>query len=149
METSSINDMDISIDTLSVVASNIEDKIGSTEGTLAELKNYTESSHSVSSSGGVLIIDLSYPASVFYTTLTESITAVTLTNAPSGVVSITLEVTQHASSPKTLLWGSGWMYNNSTAPTVTATVSRKDFFVIYTRDGGATKIVGPSWYNVA
>jgi len=127
----------------------IDSKLGSEPGSLVVLKNYVETAGSVSSTAGVLTLDLSRELTTFYITLTEDITSVVLSNVPSGVVSVTLEVTQHASAPKTITWGAGWQYHNSVAPEVTATVSVKDFFVIYTRNGGSTKIVAPSWYNVA
>lgn len=131
-------------------ATNLESKVGPGTGTGAALKDYTEAAQSISSSSGVVTIDLSQPVSHYYLTLTENVTSVVLTNIPASpaVVARTIEVTQHASSPMTWAWGAGWLYNNSAAPAVTATAGKKDFFQIFTRDGGTTKIAGRGWYNV-
>lgn len=129
---------------------NLESKIGTGETTEASLKNYVEGCMEVSSSAGVLTLDLSQPVSHYYVNLVENITSVVLTNVPATgkVIGRTLETIQHASAVKTFAWGAGWAYNNSAAPTVTATVSKRDFFQIFTRDGGTVKIAGRGWYNV-
>ena len=71
-----------------------------TDGLL--LPNYNEKVQAVTSSSGVLAIDV-LSGNVATITLTESITDIDFTNVPAaGSCAITLIITQHASSAKTV-----------------------------------------------
>ena len=71
-----------------------------TDGLL--LPNYNEKIQAVTSSSGVLAIDV-LSGNVATITLTENITDIDFTNVPAaGTCAITLIITQHASSAKTI-----------------------------------------------
>jgi hypothetical protein len=71
-----------------------------TDGLL--LPNYNEKVQAVTSSSGVLAIDV-LSGNVATITLTENITDIDFTNVPAaGTCAITLIITQHASSAKTV-----------------------------------------------
>ncbi len=76
---------------------------GDQEISAAVLKDYAETNQSsLSSSSNVLAIDLAN-GNTGEITLTENITGINFTNVPaSGVSTFTLEITQHASSAKTV-----------------------------------------------
>ena len=67
-----------------------------------ELKAYKETKQSLTSSSGVLAINMAN-GNTGVITLTENITDIDFTNVPtSGVSTFTLQITQHASSDKTV-----------------------------------------------
>ena len=81
----------------------------------------------------------------FYHTFTED---TTLAN-PTGVVigrSMFLYLTQHASSPKTLSFGSGFVFAGKVAPTITATAGAEDQLQLSVRMDG--KILVTSALNI-
>jgi uncharacterized membrane protein len=66
------------------------------------LKDYAETDVAVTSSSGVVAIDLAN-GNTGHITLTENITDIDFTNVPTnGVSTFTLQITQHASSAKTV-----------------------------------------------
>jgi len=69
-------------------------------------------------------------ANNFTHTFTESTTLANPTNIVAGQ-SGAIVFTQHASSPKTLAFGSYWKFPGGTAPTVTATNSAVDTLAYY------------------
>lgn len=88
------------IEVLKALANFIESELAP-----VELQNITPSTQ-LTSSGGVLTIDWSQ-GSMFYLTLTENITSVVFTGLPDvgEAQAITIYITQHASSAKTI---TGW-----------------------------------------
>lgn len=104
----------------------------------AKLKDYGESVGSVSSASNTLTLDCETQNN-FYTTLTEDVSTLTISNWPaSGTLgSITLEITQHASAAKTVTF-TGVDFGGASAPDLT-TVGSITTVVIWTRDGGTTK----------
>jgi hypothetical protein len=105
----------------------------------AELKDYTETRSTPSSSSGTLDLDFDN-GNVFVVTLTENVTTMTVSNpvASGTAQSGTLILTQHASSPKTVVFPTSAVWNAGTAATVTATNSAVDIFTYITVDGGTT-----------
>lgn len=102
-----------------------------------EIKDYAETEASVSSSSGTLTLDCE-SGNNFHTTLTENVTTLTLSNwsATGKRASITLEITQHASSAKTVDFGSV-DFGDIGAPDLT-TVGSVTIVVLTTRDAGTT-----------
>jgi hypothetical protein len=66
----------------------------------------------------------------FTHTFTENTTLANPTNLVAGQGGV-IVFTQHASSPKTLAFGSNWKFSSGIAPTVTATNSAVDVLVYY------------------
>jgi hypothetical protein len=69
-------------------------------------------------------------ANNFTHTLTESTTLANPTNITAGQSGV-IVFTQHASSPKTLAFGSYWKFPSGTAPSLTATNSAVDVLAYY------------------
>lgn len=69
-------------------------------------------------------------ANNFTHTFTENTTLANPSNLVAGQSGV-IVFTQHASSPKTLAFGSYWKFPGGTAPTVTATNSAVDVLVYY------------------
>lgn len=84
---------------------------------------------SLSSSSASIAVDASL-SNNFTHTFTENTTLANPTNLVAGQGGI-IVFTQHASSPKTLAFGSYWKFPSGTAPTVTATNSAVDILVYY------------------
>jgi len=82
----------------------------------------------LSSSSGSIAVDMS--DSNFTHTFTENTTLANPTNLTAGQSGV-IVFTQHASSPKTLAFGSYWDFPGGTAPTVTATNSAIDVLAYY------------------
>lgn len=76
-------------------------------------------------------------ANNFTHTFTENTTLANPTNITAGQCG-TIVFTQHASSPKTLAFGSYWKFPGGTVPTVTATASAVDTMAYYVES--ATRI---------
>ncbi len=66
----------------------------------------------------------------FTHTFTEHTTLANPTNLVAGQSGV-IVFTQHASSPKTLAYGSYWKFANGTAPSVTASNSAVDVLAYY------------------
>lgn len=103
-----------------------------------KLRDYGEATNSASSSSGTLTLDCE-SGNDFTTTLTENVTTLTISNWPaSGTLgSLTLQITQHASSAKTVSF-TGVDFGDAGAPDLT-TVGSVTEVEIWTRDGGTTK----------
>jgi len=89
------------------------------------------SSTAVTSSSGTINIDLSVNND-FTHTFTENTTLANPTNIVEGQ-SGAIRLTQHASSPKTLAYGSFWKFPNGTVPSVSTTNSAADTLYYYVR----------------
>lgn len=99
-----------------------------------------ESALSATSSSGTLTLDLSLSSS-FYVTLTENITTITFSNAPSSGerMYVDVEYTQHASSAKTVVT-SGQLWDAGAPWVMTTATNSKDIITYTSRDGFATSI---------
>jgi len=111
------------------------------------LKSYFEPVSSVTSSSGVVTLDLSQALN-FTLTLTENVTSFNLTNVPSDAVSFSLVITQSASTARTVTLSSGAFggsytvkWPGGTVPTMTATLSKTDIFS-FVKYGGST------WFGI-
>lgn len=82
----------------------------------------------LSSSSASIAVDMS--DSNFTHTFTENTTLANPTNLTAGQSGV-IVFTQHASSPKTLAFGSYWDFPGGTVPTVTATNSAVDVLAYY------------------
>lgn len=98
-----------------------------------------EKAASVSSSSGVLTIDLT-TAQHFYTTLTENVTSVVVTGwSPTGNLKpVIIEVNQDGTGGRTFAFPAGWRWPGGIVPVVTSTAGAVDQFVITSRDAGTT-----------
>ena len=93
----------------------------------------------VSSSAGTLTLDLS-TGNNFEVVLSEN-TTLAVTNAPTAgtAYALRLKIIQDASgSGFTFTWPTGGKWASATAPTLTATASAEDVFVLYSDDGFTT-----------
>lgn len=105
-----------------------------------EIKDFSLASNSISSVSGVLTIDLS-TGNDFYTTLTENITSVVVTNpSPTGKkCSFTLEITQDgAGGAYTYVHPSGTIVAGGVTYTMTTSNNAVDELVYTTRNAGTT-----------
>jgi hypothetical protein len=83
----------------------------------------------LTSSSGSIAVDMA-AANNFTHTFTENTTLANPTNLTAGQSGI-IVFTQHASSPKTLAFGSYWKFSQGTTPTVTASNSAVDVLAYY------------------
>lgn len=105
-----------------------------------EIKDFSLTSNSISSSAGVLTIDLT-TGNDFFTTLTENITTITISNpSPTGKkCSFTLEITQDgAGGAFTVVQPASVIVPGGTAPTISTGNDAVDELVYRTRDAGTT-----------
>lgn len=105
------------------------------------LSSYNESYSTVSSSSGVLTIDLSL-GNVFQLSLSEDVSSSSFTNPPSSgtAYAFTLKVVQD-STDRAIVWPASVDWAAATAPTLTSGSGEVDVFTFYTTDGGTT------WYG--
>ena len=87
------------------------------------------SATTLTSSGGSIASDFAV-GNNFTHTFTENTTLANPSNLVAGQ-SGAIVLTQHASSPKTLAFGSYWKFQDATVPTVTANNSAVDVLVYY------------------
>lgn len=79
---------------------------------------------------------------VFNLTLNQASTTLSFSNVPaSGAYALTLVVSQDGTGGRTLTWPGSVKWANGTAPTLTATASKKDIITLITFDAGT------SWYG--
>jgi hypothetical protein len=83
--------------------------------------------------GGAIGLDCA-AGNFFYLTTNANVTAVTLSNVPSGFFSGVFEI--NAGGSHTVTWGAAWNWPGGSAPAQTA--SGRDLYVFYTYDGGTT-----------
>lgn len=107
---------------------NLKTVLASTFGSFAAVGAWTKSQSctpvSLTSTSASIAVDASL-GNVFTHTMTENTTLANPSNLVAGA-SITITFRQHASSPKTLAFGSYWYFPGGTDPTITATNSAKD-----------------------
>lgn len=84
---------------------------------------------------GAVTLDLE-AGNVFYLTTSGNITSITVSNPPTSGTGAFVVVEITAGGSHTVAWGASYEWPSGTAPT--QTVSGKDVYVIYTRDGGTT-----------
>ena len=113
----------------------------SKKATQSQVKTYVRknASTAVSSASGVLALNASL-GDYFTITLTENVTSITFSNLPGASYGTTLmlQITQHASSPKTVAWPSSFKWVGGAAGTVSAVNSAVDVLAITTFDNGTT-----------
>ena len=102
------------------------------------LKDYGEVKTSPSISGGALTLDLSL-GNVFEVSLNANVTSLTISNpSPTGnACSFTLVFTADGTA-RTVTWPGSVSWPGGTAPTLTSTNAKKDFFVFYTSNAGSS-----------
>lgn len=97
-----------------------------------------EKQTAVSSSAGMLLIDCDL-GNVFTLTLTENIITLNITNIPASgkAIGITL-ILEADGTQRTITWPASFLWSGGTAPTITATNTKKDVIVFMTYDNGTT-----------
>lgn len=107
----------------------------------ALLKDYGEIKTAPSISGGTLTLDIT-TGDVFEVSLNANITTLTISNpSPTGnACSFTLIFTADGTA-RTITWPAAVLWAGGTAPTMTSTNAKKDFFVFYTSNAGT------NWYG--
>ena len=121
--------------TITRVSAGVAAVEGNTIAMLALAQSFTKTQSvtpvSLTSSAASIAVDLSL-SNNFSHTFTENTTLANPTNIVAGT-SGQIAFTQHASSPKTLAYGSYWDFVGGTAPTVTATNDARDTLFWYAR----------------
>lgn len=107
------------------------------------LVDYAEKISNPSSSSGTLTLDYAV-SNHFYTTLTENVTTLTISNPPaSGRLGIiTLEITQDGTGSRTFAFPASFNWPGGSTPTISSGAGETDIVVARTRDAGTT------WYAV-
>jgi hypothetical protein len=109
--------------------------------TAAQIKTYVKknTSTAAASSAGTLTLNASL-GDYFTTTLTEDVTTLAFSNlAGAGLgTTLMLQITQHASSPKTFAWPASFKWAGAAAGTVSAVNSAVDVLAMTTFDNGTT-----------
>lgn len=108
----------------------------------AILKDCGEIKTAPTISTGTLTLDLS-TGNVFEVSLNANVTTLSITNviATGTAQSFTLVFTADG-TPRTVAWGTSIAWPSGTAPTLTSTSGKKDFFTFYTSTAGTT------WYGL-
>lgn len=114
------------------------------DGSVAMTGPFKEANNTPTISAGAVTFDLAL-SNNFAVTLTENITAITISNPPAsgkwGTISI--EFTQDGTGGRTVGgWPSSAKWPAGTAPTITAAANAVDVISGYTRDGGTTYRLG-------
>ena len=114
---------------------------GNVAVTPSQVKTYVRknTATAVTSSSGTLTLNASL-GDYFTVTLTENVTTLAFSNLPGAGLGTTLmlQITQHASSPKTFAWPASFKWAGASAGTVSATNSAVDVLAITTFDNGTT-----------
>ena len=100
-----------------------------TNGTVTVKKRSIGEASALTSTSASIAVDAS-ASNNFTHTFTENTTLANPTNMVAGQSGI-ISFTQHASSPKTLAFGSYWKFSQGTIPTVTASNSAVDVLAYY------------------
>lgn len=110
-------------------------------------KTYRETKSSPSSASNVLTLDFAN-GNHFTTTLTENISTLTISNVPTGTIllSAVLVVKQDGTGSRTFAWPAA---AKGTTPTITATASRADVFVLISLDNFTSFIVSTVQQNIS
>lgn len=101
--------------------------------------DYAEKIATVSSSGGVLTLDYS-AANHYYTTLTENITSLVITNPPaSGRLGLmTLEILQDGTGGRTFAFPAAFKWTGGVAPSISSGAGDLDILTIRSRNAGTS-----------
>lgn len=100
--------------------------------------NTAEVSSAASISTNTLTLDLN-TATVFTVDLTSNITTITLQNVQtSGRASSFSIILTADGTARTVAWPASFRWPSGVAPSITATVNKRDVFVFFTTDGGST-----------
>lgn len=107
----------------------------------AFMRNYGEIKTAPTISAGTLTLDLS-SGNVFEVALNAAITTLTISNpvATGTACSFTLVFTADGTA-RSVTWGASVSWPAGTAPTLTSTNGKKDFFTFYTSNAGT------NWYG--
>lgn len=118
---------------LTSIRSNLGMVLGVDEAGIATAQSFTKAQRitpvALTSSSASIAVDASL-SNNFTHTFTENTTLANPSNLVAGQGGI-IVFTQHASSPKTLAFGSYWKFPSGAAPSVTATNSAVDILVYY------------------
>jgi hypothetical protein len=108
----------------------------------AQLKGWSETSPTPTVSAGTLILDFE-TGGVFEVTLTENVVSLILANPPAAGLAraCCLILKQDDTGGRTLAWPSSIRWTDGIRPVVSSAKNAVDFFVLLTRDAGAT------WYG--
>jgi hypothetical protein len=103
-------------------------------------KSYNETYATVSSSSGTLTIDCE-AGNVFQTTLSENVTTLTVSNAPSSgtAYGFILRIVQDTTA-RTVTWPASFKFSGGIEPTVSTASGAIDVYGFFTTDGGT------NWY---
>lgn len=107
-----------------------------------EIKDYSETRTTPSSSSGTLTLDLE-TGNVFEVTLTENVTTLTLSNPPASgkAGSLTLILKQDGTGGRTFAWPAAVKSAGGTDPTISSAANAIDIYTLLTTDGGTTWFV--------
>lgn len=106
-----------------------------------EIKDYSETRATPSSSAGTLTLDMT-TANVFEVTLTENVTTLTISNPPASgkAGSLTLILKQDGTGSRTFAWPASVKSAGGTDPTISSAANAIDIYTLLTTDAGTT------WY---
>ncbi len=116
----------------------------------SQYEEATDETHAAPTiSSGTLVLNLA-SARVFKVALNANVTTLTLQNVPANTRRVIIELKLTADgSARTFAWLTSTVkWAASVAPTLTTTSTRKDWFVLWTDDGGTTwfgAIVGQNY----
>lgn len=104
------------------------------------LKDYAETVNALGNQSGATVTVNMESGNHVTMTLTGNISTLTISNPPaSGALGIlTLQIKQDGTGGRTFSWPSAVKWAGGNTPTVTATASRTDIYVLRTTDGGTT-----------
>ncbi|MGF1477781.1 MAG: hypothetical protein ACFB6S_19720 [Geminicoccaceae bacterium] len=105
----------------------------------AELRDFSETSPTLSVSDGALSLDLE-TGNVFEAVLTEDLATLSFVNPPAAgrAGTATLILKQDGTGGRTVTWPGTVKWSNSSAPALTTTADAIDVLTFVTRDGGST-----------
>jgi len=109
--------------------------------TPSQIKTYARKNAvtALTSAAGVVNIDASL-GDYFTITLTENVTSITFTNLAGAALGNTkmVQITQHASSAKTVAWPASFKWSGASAGVMSTTVGAVDVLAITSFDNGTT-----------
>lgn len=115
---------------------------------VTQMVGIRETSTAPTISAGTLTLDLN-TGTVFDVALTSNITTLTISNvATSGKVSSFILTLTADGTARTVVWPASFKWPNGTAPTLTATNTKKDAFLFFTNDGGTSWLSFVSGQNM-
>jgi hypothetical protein len=102
-----------------------------------ELKDYSETVTSPSSSSGTLVLDLEN-GNTFEVTLTENVSTLTISNPPATghVGPLTIILIQDGTGSRTVSWPASFKWAGGTAPTLSTGAADEDVITAFTTNAG-------------